>query len=193
MRFFSAIIFLIFSPFSHGSETVESPWERHSIDIETGVLWQFGNNTNIDYELVLTEISWRSPNVFEWEMSGDTTIVVRNQASLIGTWVEEGPEDHYFGISGSPSLEWWSADERWSLYFAIGGGVGVINSTNVPGGQGQDFTLNWFAKAGVRHQLNEDLAIFGGPFFQHMSNGGATTPNPGIDAAGFTIGASFSF
>ncbi len=69
----------------------------------------------------------------------------------------------------------------------------MINSTSVPGGQGQDFTLNWFMKAGVRRQITENIAIFGGPFFQHMSNGGATTPNPGIDALGFTVGASFSF
>ena len=120
-------------------------------------------------------------------------LVVRHHASLIATWVEEGPENHYFGISGSPSLEWWSPDEMWSLYFSIGGGFGVADSTDVPGGQGQDFTLNWFAKAGMRYQLNDDTAVFAGPFFQHMSNGGATTPNPGIDALGFTVGASFSF
>ncbi|MDP4779339.1 MAG: acyloxyacyl hydrolase, partial [Akkermansiaceae bacterium] len=71
--------------------------------------------------------------------------------------------------------------------------VGVIDSTSTVGGQGQDFTLNWFAKTGVRWQVNEDVAVFGGPFFQHMSNGGATSPNPGIDALGVSVGASFSF
>lgn len=175
------------------SDDVTAPWERHTFDIESGILWQVGKNTNIDYQLVQTQLSWRSPFVFKWDMDGGSTVVVRNHASLIGTWVEEGPEDYYFGISGSPSIEWWSADDLLSVYFSIGGGFGVINSTNVVGGQGQDFTLNWFMKAGIRRQLTDDIAIFGGPFFQHMSNGGATTPNPGIDALGFTVGASFSF
>jgi hypothetical protein len=79
------------------------------------------------------------------------------------------------------------------VYFSIGGGFGVIDSTDVVGGQGQDFTLNWFAKTGIQYQMNETTALFAGPFFQHMSNGGATTPNPGIDALGFSLGMSFSF
>ena len=175
------------------SDDVVAPWERHTFDLESGILWQVGDNTDINYELVQTQLSWRSPFVFKWDMDGGSTVVVRHHASLIGTWVEEGPEDYYFGISGSPSLEWWSSDDMLSVYFSIGGGFGVTNSTSVPGGQGQDFTLNWFMKAGVRRQITENIAVFGGPFFQHMSNGGATTPNPGIDALGFTVGASFSF
>ena len=175
------------------SEDVTAPWERHTFDFESGVLWQAGDNTDIDYRLVQTQFSWRSPFVFKWDLGGGSTVVVRNHASLIATWVEQGPENHYFGFSGSPSVEWWSADNMLSVYFSIGGGFGVIDSTDVPGGQGQDFTLNWFMKAGVRKQLTDDMAIFGGPFFQHMSNGGATNPNPGIDALGFSVGASFSF
>ena len=171
----------------------EAPWERNAFDVETGLLRQVGSNTPLDYTLVQTQFSWRSPFVLKKGFDDGSVLVVRHHASLIATWVEEGPENHYFGISGSPSLEWWSPDEMWSLYFSIGGGFGVADSTDVPGGQGQDFTLNWFAKAGMRYQLNDDTAVFAGPFFQHMSNGGATTPNPGIDALGFTVGASFSF
>lgn len=177
----------------HASDAVEAPWERHTFDVETGVLWQFGNNTPIDYELVPTQLSWRSPYMLKADLEGGSTLVVRNQVSLIGTWVAKGPEDYYFGVSGAPSLEWWSPNNKWSLYLSVGGGVGLTNSTNVPGGQGQDFTLNWFAKTGVRYQIDRDFAIFGGPMFQHMSNGGATTPNPGIDAIGFSLGASFAF
>ncbi len=177
----------------HASDAVEAPWERHAFDIESGMIWQFRDNTPINYQLVPTQFSWRSPYVFKWDFDGGSTVVVRNQASLIATWVAEGPEDHYFGVSGAPSLEWWSPNSCWSLYLSIGGGVGVINSTDVPGGQGQDFTLNWFIKSGARLQISNDVAIFGGPFFQHLSNGGATTPNPGIDALGLSLGASFSF
>ena len=175
------------------SEAVEAPWEKHAFDVETGVLWQIGDNTPLDYTLLLNEFSWRGPFVLKKDFDDGSVLVVRNHASLIGTWVAAGPENHYFGISGSPSIEWWSVDQVWSAYFPIGGGFGVIDSTDVVGGQGQDFTLNWFTNAGLRYQVNDGLAFFGGPFFQHMSNGGATNPNPGIDALGLTIGASFSF
>jgi len=186
-------IFAVSTAVGLGSDAVEAPWERHALDIETGVLWQIGDNTPLDYTLVQTQISWRSPFVLKKDFGDGSVLVVRHHASLIGAWVAEGPENHYFGISGSPSVEWWSANRIWSAYFSIGGGFGVIDSTDVLGGQGQDFTLNWFAKTGLRHQLDGDTALFGGLFFQHMSNGGATTPNPGIDALGFTLGASFSF
>lgn len=171
----------------------EAPWERHAFDIEQAVLRQVGENTPLDYLLIQTQFSWRSPWVLKHDFADGSVLVVRNHASLIGTWIAEGPENHYFGVSGSPSVEWWSADAMWSLYFSIGGGVGVIDSTSVVGGQGQDFTLNWFAKGGVRWQVSDGVAVFGGPFFQHMSNGGATSPNPGIDALGVSMGASFSF
>lgn len=177
----------------HASDDVEAPWKRHAFDVESGVLCQIGSNTTIDYRLVQTQFSWRSPYVLRLDLDGGSTVVVRHHASLITTLVAEGPEDYYLGISGSPSVEWWSADNKWSLYFSIGGGFGVTDSTDVVGGQGQDFTLNWFSKAGARIQIDDSLAVFGGPFFQHMSNGGATDPNPGIDALGFTLGASFSF
>lgn len=175
------------------SEAVEAPWGKHAFDVEAGLLWQIGDNTPLDYTLVQTQFSWRSPFVLKKDFEDGSVLVVRHHVSLIAAWVETGPENHYFGISGSPSVEWWSADQVWSAYFSIGGGVGVIDSTAVVGGQGQDLTLNWFMKAGLRVQLSADRALFGGPFFQHMSNGGATSPNPGIDALGFTIGASFSF
>jgi lipid A 3-O-deacylase len=32
-----------------------------------------------------------------------------------------------------------------------------------------------------------------GVMFQHISNGGATDPNPGINALGFTVGLSWGF
>ena len=73
--------------------------------------------------------------------------------------------------------------------FAVGGGAGAIDSTDVVGGQGQDFTFNWFANLGLRYQLNEDFSLQGGLLFQHLSNAGATDPNPGLDVLGFSLEA----
>jgi hypothetical protein len=35
--------------------------------------------------------------------------------------------------------------------------------------------------------------VLGGAYFIHHSNGGQTSPNPGIDALGFTIGMGWQF
>jgi len=171
----------------------EPSWKRHVMDVETGLIWNVGSNTPISYRIVPTQISWRMPFYMKKDFANGSKLLVRHQFSLIGDWVQNGPEDYYIGISGAPSIEWWSADDKWSAYFAIGGGVGLTNSTNVAGGQGQDFAFNWFAKTGIRYQITQELGIYGGAFFQHISNRGATDPNPGIDALGFTVGMSFSF
>ncbi|BDS07790.1 hypothetical protein NT6N_28300 [Oceaniferula spumae] len=171
----------------------EPSWKRHVIDVETGLIWNIGSNTPISYRIVPTQISWRIPYSIKKDFSNGSKLIARHQFSLIGDWIQNGPEDYYIGLSAAPSLEWWSADDKWSIYFAAGGGVGLTNSTDVVGSQGQDFTLNWFAKTGVRYQIRQDLGIYGGAFFQHLSNGGQTDPNPGVDALGFTVGMSFSF
>jgi len=168
-------------------------WKKHVFDVESGVIWNVGNNTPISYRIVPTQISWRSPAFYEKDFTNLSKVVIRHQVSLIGSWIENGPEDYYWGISAAPSIEWWSPQDKWSVYLSVGGGAGVTNSTDVVGGLGQDFTLNWFAKSGLRYQITQEMGVYGGAFFQHMSNGGATDPNPGVDALGFTMGVSFSF
>jgi hypothetical protein len=69
----------------------------------------------------------------------------------------------------------------------------VIGGKSLFPGQGQDFTLNWFSEFGLRQQIAKDLSIMGGVYFLHHSNGGQTTPNPGIDALGATIGLGWQF
>jgi len=175
------------------SDNAIPPWERHAFDIETGVGWQISDNTSISYRLIGTSFSWRSPRFIGHDFANGSTLVVRNQATLITSYIDQGPENYYVGLAGAPSIEWWSPDDQWSLYFSIGGGIGLTDSTDVVGGLGQDFTYNWFAKAGIRYQLNDDLGIYGGASFMHLSNMGATNPNPGVDALGFSMGLSYSF
>jgi hypothetical protein len=163
-----------------------------AIDLETGLLWQVGHNTPIDYLLAPTQLVWRSGSVLHWDFDSGA-LVVRNRLALQGTAIIEGPETAYFALAGAPSLEWWDASGAWSAALAVGGGAGLIDSQDVVGGQGRDFTLNWFARAGVSRQIAEGVHLNAGLMFQHMSNGGATDPNPGIDVLGFTLGCSWSF
>jgi hypothetical protein len=45
----------------------------------------------------------------------------------------------------------------------------------------------------VRYYPKPDFSVNAGVFFQHLSNGGATDPNPGLNAVGPAIGLSWSF
>ncbi len=168
-------------------------YRSNALDFEVGGLWEIGSNTPLKYRLVPTQLSWRSERMFGFDLGDGSTISVRNKLTAIGTWVESGPEHHYFGFSASPSVEWWNKAQTCSIYAGAGGGCGAIDSQGVPGGQGQDFTLNWFAQLGVQQVLTDTVSLRVGAMFQHMSNGGATNPNPGIDALGFTVGCSWRF
>lgn len=170
----------------------EPPWRARALDVETGLLWQIGSLTPIPYRLVPTQLSWRSRAILGLEFADGSRIVVRHRLTLIGTWVQNGPESHYIGFSGSPSVEWWDRNGKWSLFTGAGGGFGLIDSRGVAGGQGQDFTLNWFIRGGVEVVTSKNTRLSAGVMYQHMSNAGMSDPNPGIDALGFTIGYGWS-
>ncbi|MEZ5384744.1 MAG: acyloxyacyl hydrolase [Prosthecobacter sp.] len=173
------------------SPQVKPIYDVHALDFESGLLFQSGSSTTLDYRLVPTQIAWRSPRVLGYDFQSGSSLSLRHRAALLGTWIAEGAENHYFGIMLSPSIEYWNAAQNFGLYFGAGGGAGWVDSQGVPGGQGQDFTLNWFAHLGIQRVLTERMCLRAGAMFQHMSNGGATTPNPGIDAVGFTLGLSW--
>jgi hypothetical protein len=171
-------------------DTVAVYREFH-LDWETGYLVQVGDNTPIDYRLVPTQLALRTPRWFGTSFAGGSSLSVRNRLAMLGTWVAEGPENHYLGFMFSPSVEFWSPKQTWGVYAGAGGGFGWIDSQGVEGGQGQDFTYNWFAHLGVEFALSRDLHLRTGALFQHLSNRGATDPNPGIDALGVSVGLSW--
>lgn len=171
----------------------EPPWARGDLAVETGVLWQIGTGTPIAYRLVPAQLSWRSGEFWGRGFAGGSRLVLRHRLTLIGTWIQDGPESRYVGFAGSPSLEWWDRTGAWSLFTGAGGGFGAIDSRGIRGGQGQDFTLNWFIRGGLEHVTAKNIRLSAGIMYQHMSNGGMSTPNPGIDALGFTLGYGWSY
>lgn len=176
------------------AENAAHPADAWELTLESGYLWNIGSNTAIDYEIAPTQFTLRSPTVLNWFAGDDgSRVVVRSRVSLLGESIVEGPEDYYIGINGAPSIEYWFADQKTSLFFSIGGGFGWTNSTRDPEGQGQDFTLNWFSQLGARREIAPGLSVLGGAYFIHHSNGGQTDPNPGIDALGFTLGLGWQF
>jgi lipid A 3-O-deacylase len=169
------------------------PWESSSYTFETGVLWEIGTGTPFAYRLVPAQLSWRSPEAFGWTFDNGARLTFRHRLTLIGDLVENGPESHYVGFSGSPSIELWNQAGTWSLFTGSGGGAGFIDSRGIKGGQGQDFTFNWFIRGGIEHVIANGAHLSAGIMYQHMSNGGQTKPNPGIDALGFMLGYTLRY
>lgn len=166
-------------------------WE---LTVESGYLWQVGGDATHDYEIAPTQLTLRTPAHWTWwEGDEGARLVVRARSSLLLESIVEGPEDYYVGLAAAPSIEYWFAGARSSLFFSLGGGAGWTNSTDRPGALGQDFTLNWFAQCGLRRSLGADASLLAGAYFLHHSNGGQTDPNPGIDALGFTVGVGWRF
>ncbi len=183
------------------AHTAEGPWDTWELTAETGYLKNVGSNTEIDYEIIPTQLTLRSPVILTlWkDESGPERLIVRNRFSALFEAITAGPEDYYIGLSGAPSLEYWFTNET-SAFFSIGGGFGWTNSAGGPEAKGdnrealgQDFTFNWFSQLGLRHEICDNVSLLGSLYFTHHSNLGLTDPNPGIDALGFTVGCSWRF
>jgi lipid A 3-O-deacylase len=174
--------------------TASHPADRWELALQTGYTANIGHNTPLDYEIIPTQLVLRGPTMFEfWSGENGARFLLRNRFALLAESVIKGPESYYLGLNAAPSLEYWFPSGKTSVYFSIGGGIGLTDSTHVPGGQGQDFTLNWFSELGIRQEIAKDLSIIGGVYFLHHSNGGQTDPNPGIDALGVTLGLGWQF
>lgn len=194
MKYFLSLVLCLTACCGFAQTPANSVGERSYWDLETGVLAKVGGDTPHDYLLVPTSLSWRSGEVFGWTFDGGSRLLVRNRLTLIAQYYAEGPETFYGGLSGSPSLEWWTADGKVSIYAGAGGGFGWLDhQEDVVGAMGQSFTLNWFAKAGVSLEVAQNLELRLGVLFQHMSNGGMTEVNPGLDSLGGTLGVSWRF
>ncbi|CAN5255764.1 hypothetical protein BH23VER1_BH23VER1_08460 [soil metagenome] len=167
--------------------------DRWALDLDTSVLLRVTDTTPLNYTVIATAVSLRTPEHIRIELDQGAKIVVRGYFSLLAEAFVEGAESTYFGFSGSPSIEFWPRSESFSLYFAIGGGLGVVDSSATEGGQGQDLTLNWFVRTGMRFHITPDCSIGLGIHFQHLSNGGMADRNPGLDALGPSVGLSYRF
>jgi lipid A 3-O-deacylase len=171
-----------------------SPLDVWEWTLESGYLWQVGNNTDADYEIIPTQLTLRSPVVWTWwEDENGAEIVVRNRFSGLFETFVQGPEDYYIGMTAAPSIEYLFPSGKTSAFVSIGGGAGWTNSSGGPDGQGQDLSFNWFTQIGLRREILENLSLTAGLYFTHHSNLGMTDPNPGIDALGFTIGCGWRF
>lgn len=194
--FRSLLAFLVFSTVALAQTAAPSalkPWQQNAFDFETGGLWKVGGDTTFNYRIVPFMVSWRSKEMFGLYFRNGSALSVRNKITAMANWFALGSENRYLGFSTSPSIEWWDASATWSIFGGAGGGVGWVDAQGVPGGMGQNFTLNWFGQLGVARVITQDWSVRVSTLFQHHSNGGATNPNPGLNSLGFLIGVSRRF
>ena len=167
----------------------DHPADHWEVAVEAGYLEKVRNNSPLDYVIVPLQVAWRSPAAFDlWNGENGARLVVRNRIAVILETYLEGGEDYYFAFAGAPSFELWNAEQQSALFFEIGGGAGLTNSKDIPGGQGQDLAFNWFTQLGARHQFSKNQALTAAGYFTHHSNLGMTDPNPGIDVLGINLG-----
>ncbi len=200
----SALALLLFVPLLSAGENkfvcggcLAAPWQddvanQWGVDFETSALWRISDNTFLNYTVLPQALSIRTPAHYQLKLDNGSQWLLRSKLSLLAEAIVEGPESHYLGWSCSPSIEYWW-NEKTYFHFSVGGGFGLIDSQDVPGGQGQDFTYNWFSSAGIRHTFGNGWTLGAGLMFQHFSNRGATDPNPGLDALGPMLGISRLF
>jgi len=187
-----ALALLVPLPTSHAQDTPH--FSQPHFDLTLGWLSSVGDNASpLDYELIPLWLSYETTAHFSPLDLAAGQLVVRGRYSLLLEPITEGPENIFFGLVGGPSLEWWRGPL--ALFARAGGGVGLMDSKgdSIEGAQGQDFNLTWFAHAGLRWDLTGRLNFSTGVLFQHISNGGMASPNPGIDALGPTISLSWQF
>ena len=167
----------------------QHPADQWEFALESGYLKKIKHNSPWDYRIVPVQLAWRGPALFDlWRGEDGARLTVRNRLAIVAETFVKGPENYYFAFAGAPSFELWSADQKTALFYEIGGGVGLLNAKNVPGGQGQNLAFNWFTQLGLRRQLSNKMAVTGGAYFTHHSNLGMTNPNPGIDVLGVNVG-----
>jgi lipid A 3-O-deacylase len=168
---------------------------RWETEITSGILWKFGGGaTHLHYVLLPQIISFKIPPISERPWAGGT-LVFRSRFSLLLEPIVRGPEHAYLGTAAAGEVEWRSATGAFTGFFSSGGGFGWMDSKGyeVPGGQGQDFNLNWLIHTGVRFRTAHAWHLSLGLYFQHISNRGLDKINPGLNALGPTLGVSRKF
>ena len=136
----------------------------------------------------------QTPAIFRWRWAGGD-LVMRQRFSFLAEPIVQGPEHHYFGLTGSGILEWWDHARTRSLFFSSGGGVGELDAHGyeIAGAQGQEFNLTWFIYGGARLRFTDRLNASAGLYFQHLSNGHLDKVDPGLNALGPMLSAGWQF
>jgi opacity protein-like surface antigen len=170
--------------------TLDPP--RFEVAAESGYLFGFINSPHsyeIGADFLTARIRWGILDTDSW-LRGYQQFYV----SAIAEPIFRGIENHYFGINFGMRYNFVRPASRLIPYISGGLGLGWIDShPNIPGAQGQDFTFNILAAAGLSYQMNDHWKLNAGILYEHLSNAGLTDPNPSLNLLGPQVGLTYSF
>ena len=155
------------------------------------LLGVFGNPNSyeIGAEFLTTRVRWGTINTDSWFRGYNQFYV-----SAMAEPIFRGIENHYFGLNFGLRYNFVQPNSRFVPYVSGGVGLGWIDShPDISGAQGQDFTFNILAAAGVAYELSERWKVEAGVLYEHLSNGGQTSPNPSLNLLGPQLGVTYSF
>jgi len=197
--FFVVAVFSFASTGRAGSEASSSTFSAAEIDAprlefaaESAYLFGFINSPRsyeIGAEFLTARVRWGLVQDDSW---------LRGYNQFYFTALAEpifrGIENYYFGINFGLRYNFVRPNSRFVPYISGGVGLGWIDShANIPGAQGQDFTFNILTAAGVSYRFNDRWKFNAGLLYQHLSNGGQTSPNPSLNLLGPQLGVTYSF
>ncbi len=175
---------------SIAKEPFDAP--RFELAAESAYLFGFINSPHsyeIGAEFLAARVRWGVLDRDDW-LRGYNQFYVLAMAEPIF----RGIENHYFGFNFGVRYNFVQPACRLVPYISGGVGLGWIDShPNIPGAQGQDFTFNILAAAGVAYKMNEHWKAELGILYEHLSNGGQTDPNPSLNLLGPQLGLTYSF
>jgi hypothetical protein len=178
------------STFTSSMNALEPP--RFELAVESAYLFGFINSPRsyeIGAEFLTARVRWGVRQSDGW-LRGYNQFYF----SAVAEPIFRGIEDHYFGLNFGLRYNFVQPNSRLVPYVSGGVGLGWIDShPNIPGGQGQDFTFNILAAAGVAYELSERWKVEAGVLYEHLSNGGQTSPNPSLNLLGPQLGVTYSF
>jgi hypothetical protein len=179
-------------PLNSPSFSTESP-PRFEFSIESAYLLGFANNPHsyeVSANFLTARVRWGDFTEREGFFRGYNQIYFSAEAQPI----IRGIENHYFGMNVGLRYNFGHAGSRFTPYFSGGLGLGFIDSNaDNFGSQGQDFTFNVLAAAGVSCKLTDRLNGQVGLLYEHFSNAGLTNPNPSLNLLGPQLGFTYSF
>ena len=180
-----------------GEASLSSPADlldppRFEVAAESAYLMCFINNPHgyeVAAEFLTGRVRWGVVQSDDWRRGYQQFYLTAEAQPIV-----RGVENHYFGMNFGLRYNFVPLHSRWSPYVSGGVGLGWIDSNAAVGGsQGQDFTFNILAAAGLSYRVNERWKIDGGILYEHFSNGGQTDPNPSLNLLGPQIAVSYTF
>ena len=195
---FTAFVAFAVAPVHAGTSTASgSPPDildppRFELAAESGyLLGVFGNpdSYEIGPEFLVGRVRWGVNNTESWFRGYHQFCL-----TFLGEPIFRGIENHYFGVNFGGRYNFVRRNSRFVPYVSGGLGLGWIDSNpDMRGSQGQDFTFNILAAAGVAYRIDDHWKLDVGALYQHLSNGGQTDPNPSLNLFGPQVGLSYSF